>query len=37
MGPTLEEIVQEREPRTPEPVPSWQLFAKLLMIASIYE
>ena len=36
MGPTLEEIVQERE-STPEPEPSWRLFAKILLVASFYE
>ena len=37
MGPPLEEIVQEREPRTAEPEPSWRLFAKILLVASFYE
>lgn len=35
LGPSLEDIVAEHEP--PEPVPSWRLFARILLVASIYE
>jgi len=37
IGPPLDEIIQEGEPRTPEPDPSWRLFARILLVASFYE